>query len=125
MEYVYKLKENDSIILISDNKGGVKIKCENGNLLIKELDKVDKMENTIFSRIDKNVLKYYEIIDTCYNKLASITENNPELREKLNIYDDELVKALYGEEYLREDINIIDNEYYCLSTYEKDKCCNR
>ena len=125
MEYAYKLKENDSIILISDNKGGVEIKCENGNLLIKELDKADKMENTIFSRLDINILKQYVIIDTYYNKLATLTENNPQLRKRLNYYFDGLVKELFGEEYTRKDINIIDNEYYCLSTYEKDKCCNR
>ena len=34
MEYVYKLKENDSITLINDNNGGIEIKCENGNINI-------------------------------------------------------------------------------------------
>ena len=119
MEYVYKLKESDSIILIGNNKGGVEIKCENGNILIKELDKVDKLENTIFSRLDMNVLKQYAIIDTFYNKLATLTENSPALRKGLNRYVDGLVRELFGEEYTRKDINIIDNEYYCLSTYEK------
>ena len=112
MEYVYKLKENDSITLISDNNGGIEIKCENGNLLVEELD-------TIFSRLDINVLKQYAIIDTFYNKLATLTENSPALRKGLNRYVDGLVRELFGEEYTRKDINIIDNEYYCLSTYEK------
>ena len=119
MEYVYKLKENDSITLINDNKDGIEIKCENGNLLVEELDKDDKAENTIFSRLDINVLKQYAIIDTFYNKLATLTENSPALRKGLNRYVDGLVRELFGEEYTRKDINIIDNEYYCLSTYEK------
>ncbi len=121
MEYVYKLKENDSITLISDNNGGVEIKCENGNLIVKELDKNDKMENTIFSRIDEDILKYYEVMDTCYNRLASITRKTPNFLDKLNIYNDELARALYGEEYMQKGINITGNEFYCLSTYDKNK----
>ena len=120
MEYVYKLKENDSITLINDNKDSIEIKCENGNLLIKELDKDDKVENTIFSRLDINIFKQYAIIDTYYNKLITLTENAPELRKKLNHYVDKIVKELFGEEYAKKDINITGNEYYCLSTYDRN-----
>ena len=120
MEYVYRLKENDSITLINDNNGCIEIKCEKGNLLVEELDKDDKEENTIFSRLDINIFKHYAIIDTFYTRLVTLTENSPKLRKELNHYVDEIVRKLFGEEYVKKDINITGNEYYCLSTYDRN-----
>ena len=120
MKKFYSLLDNEELIVINPKtNSGLSIKSNNGKIFIEEIHNLENQENLFITSLDYKKFKQYLLFeDYYYQKLNETTDLKS--RNKLNKVMDKFIIDLFGKKYYQKNINIVNEEYQVISTFEKN-----
>ena len=119
MEKIYRIEDGETLTIITDKgKEAFCISKEKDKLKVKNIENYKKDDNVLIMTLDEAKFNHYKFMDSIYDILVKLTNNNEKDRKRLNNYMNELVKDLFGEQYTSKDIEIRELNYIAIANYE-------
>ena len=119
MKKIYKIKDGDTLTIITDKgKEALCISKEKDKLKVKNIERYRKDDNVLIMLLDEAKFNHYKFMDSIYDILVKLTNNNEKDRKRLNNYMNKLIKDLFGEQYISKDIEIKDITYLAIAEFE-------
>ena len=120
MKKFYSLLENEELIIINPKtNSGLSVKNNNNKLVLEEVKNLEKEENLFITSLDFKKFKQYLLFEDYYFQKLNETKDLKS-RNKLNKLMDNFIIDLFGKKYYQKNINIVNEEYQVISTFEKN-----
>lgn len=111
-----KIKSNEEVIIVCNNKPNILIKNENNHLNISECGTRSKLESTEIINITD--IEYNKLVDFILTKLME-SNNNDKTDILINKKLEEYFKLLCGNNYKDQDIQ--NMKFQCITFYDCTK----